>query len=160
MTISHALILIYALAIALFSVCAWKLWRGQWLRFIAGNTFASKEELELPYQKRMAKEVAALLLVCDLLFAAMMLCELFSASERTILLVMLPIGMALVVGCVVVAVRASKASRKSKAELEITKSTKPVNTGTFGGKEIFLLVIMLGQLLLYSLFAALASFAH
>lgn len=101
------LIAIYVIAIAIFSVWAWKLWRGEWLNSISGNTFATKEELGLPYQKRMAKEVAAMLVVCDLLFAALIACELASASERTFLLVALSFSVALVAGCAAITVRAN-----------------------------------------------------
>ncbi len=49
--------------IALFSVMAWKYWHGQWLRSIAGNTFATDDELQAPVQKRMGKRIAAVMLL-------------------------------------------------------------------------------------------------
>lgn len=48
----------------LLLVLAWKLRRGQWLRLIAGNTFASPEEMERPYQKRMGRDVSNVLVLC------------------------------------------------------------------------------------------------
>lgn len=50
--------------IALCLVCAWNYWHGRWLRSISGNTFATDEELESPYQKRIGKRVAIVLLIC------------------------------------------------------------------------------------------------
>lgn len=137
MTVSHVFILIYVLLIALFSVWAWKLWHGQWLSSIAGNTFATKEELDLPYQKRMAKEVAALLVICDLLFAALIARELASASEHTFLLVALSFVVTLIAGCAAVVVRANKAAKREQVEAGLRKQGFPTKETDpeFGGGE-------------------------
>lgn len=50
--------------IVLCLVCAWKYWHGEWLRSISGNTFATDEELESPYQHRIGRRVSIVLLAC------------------------------------------------------------------------------------------------
>lgn len=102
--------------IVLFSVLARKLWRGEALEFISGNQFADGKELDLPYQKRMAKEAAVMLMVCNLMLAALTLCFLLSASFRTILLVVAAFGSVIVVGGLVISLRADKAAKADQAE--------------------------------------------
>lgn len=50
--------------IALLLVFAWKYWHGEWLRSIAGNNFATDEELRGPDQLKLGKRTAVVCLVC------------------------------------------------------------------------------------------------
>lgn len=138
MMASHMFMLIYILLFALFSIWAWKLWHGEWLNSIADNTFSSEEELELPYLKRMAKEVAILLVVCDLMFAVLIICELSSAGEQTAILAAFPFGVALVIGSIVVVVRANKAAAGEQVETGMREQgwpTKEANSEFGGGRS-------------------------
>lgn len=113
---SRALVLIYALLIALFSVWAWKLRRGQWLRSISGNTFATKEELELPYQKRMGRETSVLVAMCALLFAMLAYNEAFGMERTTLLIASAAFFVAIVAGSIAVAVRANRAAKEEQVD--------------------------------------------
>lgn len=114
--VGAAVVIVLLALTVIFSIWAWKLWHGEWLNSIAGNTFASKKELGLPYQKRMAKEVAVLLLVCDLMFAALILCELCSAGAKAMLLVVIAFGVVIVAGGIVITLGANKAAKDEQAK--------------------------------------------
>ena len=45
----------------LFAVWGWKLWNGKWLRSIAGNNFATEEDLRQPYQRSLGRRTAVVL---------------------------------------------------------------------------------------------------
>lgn len=77
------------LIIALCLVCAWKYWHGEWLRSISGNTFATDEELESPYQHRIGKRIALVLLVCvagiSLMLTAILVWTLDGSSSTDVI---------------------------------------------------------------------------
>lgn len=123
--VSCVFVVFCIIAIALFSVWAWKLWHGQWLNSIAGNTFATKEELELPYQKRMAKEVAVLLVICNLMFAFMAYEFLFGFERGFYRAAMGGFAALILAGTIAVALRASRGTREAKAEIGRTMPAKP-----------------------------------
>lgn len=86
MAARYALSLLCLVAIALFSVMSRKLWMCEGLEFISGSHFAGKDELSLPYQKRLARECAALLLTRNLFLVLLALGILCSADIRNLLL--------------------------------------------------------------------------
>ena len=48
----------------LFAVWGWKLWNGKWLRSIAGNNFATEEDLRQPYQRSLGRRTAVVMAPC------------------------------------------------------------------------------------------------
>lgn len=112
--------------IALFLIWAWRLWWGKGLESISGNLFADKRELELPYQKRMAREVSVMLMACSLMFAVLGVCFLLSVSSRTILLVVAVFGLVIVVGGLIISLRADKAAKVDQAEAGMLEQGWPL----------------------------------
>lgn len=53
------------------TVLAWKYWRGEWLRSIAGNTFADEEEMRDPHQLALGRRAAVVCLTCAVCAAAL-----------------------------------------------------------------------------------------
>lgn len=139
MTVSCVFIVIYVALVALFLVWAWKLWHGQWLRSISGNTFATKEELELPYQKKMGRETSVLVAMCALLFAMLAHNEAFGMNREILLTASAAFFVFIVAGSIVVAVRANKAAKAEQADAGLramgwpTKERDPA----FGGGKAF-----------------------
>lgn len=61
------------------AIAAWKLWRGHWLRFIAGNTFAASGGLRSRRQLRLGRDVAKVLVLAAL--AIMLVPLVFGLSQ-------------------------------------------------------------------------------
>lgn len=133
MVLGYILAFVCLAGIVLLSVLAGKLWRGKALEFISGNQFADGRELDLPYQKRMAKEVAVMLMACNLMLAALALCLLLSASSRTILLVVAAFGSVIVVGGLAISLRADKAAKADQAEAGRREQGWPLRDAGPGG---------------------------
>lgn len=142
MTVGHVLIFIYALAIVLFAVWAWKLWHGEWLNSISGNTFATEDELKLPYQKRMGKDVAVLMAMCILLFAVLIYNEAIGMERTTLLIAAAGFFVALVVGSVFVTVRANKAAKEEQEKARLPERGFPMKETDpdFGGGKKLVVV--------------------
>lgn len=51
------------LVAVLFLVLAWKYWHGEWLRTLAGNTFASEDEMRGPYQRALGRRASVVCLI-------------------------------------------------------------------------------------------------
>lgn len=160
MTVDYLIAVILAVVAVAFAVTAWKLWHGQWLRLIAGNTFATEEEMRLPYQRRMGRDVALLMVACALTFAFMACERLFGIERELYIAVIGGLGALVLAGSIIVSLRASRGAREAKAEIERMKPQKPTNAGKLGGQEAFLLVVVLGQFLIYGLIAVLVIFSH
>ncbi len=61
MSLNLDIVIISAMALpasAFLAVAAWKLWRGQWLRFIAGNAYAAGGDLRSERQLELGRDVA------------------------------------------------------------------------------------------------------
>lgn len=139
MTASYVLIVIYLLVVVLFLVWAWKLWHGQWLNSIAGNTFATKEELKLPYQKKMGKDVAVLVAICALLFAMLAYNEAFGMDRAILRAASAGVFLVVVAGCIVVTIRANKAAKEEQKKARLPERgfpMKEVDPGFGGGKKL------------------------
>ncbi len=133
MVLRYILAFACLVGIALFSALAWKLWQGKGLEFIAGNQFSDKRELDLPYQRRMAKETAVMLVACNLMLAALALCLLLSASSRAILLVMAAFGSVIVAGGLVISLRADRAAKADQADAGRKEQGWPLRGAGPGG---------------------------
>lgn len=137
--VDYVLTFILLALAALFAVCAAKLWQGKWLNLIAGNTFATREELELPYQKRMAKEVSTLLAFCIPLFL-MLAYDLLFGMDKGVLYVICAVSFVVIVaGSIVVSVRANKAAKIEQAEAGLRPAgwpTKERDPDFGGGKKL------------------------
>lgn len=99
----------------LLLVPAWKLRRGQWLRLIAGNTFAPPEEMERPYQKRMGQDVSNVLVLCGagLLLLLGLACFVEGGfSSRVVVVGAVAFCVLIVAASVAVSVRARRAARE------------------------------------------------
>ncbi len=151
---------ILAVLAVVFAVTAWKFWHGQWLRLIAGNTFATEEETRLPYQRRMGRDVA-LLMAASALTLAFMACErLFDIEQELYIAAIGGLGALILVGSIVVSIRASRGIREAKVEVAKLGAQNPTGAGKLGGQELFLLVFLLGQFLVYGVIAVLVIFSH
>lgn len=64
-------LVVTGLVAVLFLVLAWKYWHGEWLRTLAGNTFASEDEMRGPYQRALGRRAAIVCLACAACMAAM-----------------------------------------------------------------------------------------
>lgn len=96
-------------------VPAWKFRRGQWLRLISGNLFASDEEMRRPYQRRMGRDVANVLVFCAVGMPLLVGFSYFGegfASRDVVLASTAAFTLMVVAACVWVTVRARRAARE------------------------------------------------
>lgn len=137
MAVDYVLAFILLALATLFAACSAKLWRGEWLNLIAGNTFATKEELELPYQKKMAKEVSALLVFCVPVFLMLAYDLVFGMDEGVLYAICAVSFVVMVAGSIAISVRANKAAKIEQAEAGLRPAgwpTKEKDPG-FGGEK-------------------------
>lgn len=116
MTVNHVLACILLAGAALFAVWAAKLRQGKWLNSISGNTFATKEELRLPYQRKMARETSVLVAACALLFVMLAYNAVFGMDRTMLYAASAGFFVFVVAGSAVVAVRANKAAKIDQRE--------------------------------------------
>jgi len=138
MAVDYVLAFILLALAALFAVWAAKLWHGKWLNSIAGNTFATKEELELPYQKKMAKELSVLLAFCVPVILMLAYNLVFGMDEGFLYIICAVSFVVIVAGSIVVTVRANKAAKIEQAEAGLRPAgwpTKEKDPDFGGGKK-------------------------
>lgn len=113
---------------ALLLVLAWKLRRGQWLNLIAGNTFADEEERQRPYQRRMGRNVANVLVLCaaglPVLIWLARLAEEGVVGNGAILLAVATFIVALVAACAALSVKARRAARSEERAMGLPEASK------------------------------------
>lgn len=151
----HLEILLLVILFSALVVLAWKLWHGQWLRFIAGNTYASDEEMKLPYQRRMGKDVATLMTLCASMIVFMIYERVFGVERSLFIAVLVGLTALLLVGAAITSFRANKGAKEVEIEIGKSKPTKPASA-KLGGEEKLLIVVLVGQFLVYGIIIALS----
>ena len=116
MAVRYALAFLCLVAIALFSALARKFWKGEGLELIAGNQFAGRAELGLPYQRRLARECSVMLAACNFALVLLALGILCSADARTLLLAALAFAALVTMGAIAISARADRAAKADQAE--------------------------------------------
>lgn len=113
---------------ALLLILAWKLRRGQWLRLIAGNTFATDEETKRPYQRQMGRDVANVLVFCavglPVLIWLARLAEEGVMGNDVVLLAVAAFVVALVAACIALSVKARRAARSEERAMGLPEPSK------------------------------------
>lgn len=57
------MLVVTGLVVVLFLVLVWKYWHREWLRTLAGNTFASEDEMRGSYQRALGRCAAIVCLI-------------------------------------------------------------------------------------------------
>lgn len=96
-------------------VPAWKFRRGQWLRLISGNLFATDDEIKRPYQRRLGRDVSNVLIFCAVGLPLLVGVSSFSeglAARDVVSVSGVAFVLLVVLACAWVSARARRAARE------------------------------------------------
>lgn len=140
---------------ALLLVLAWKLRRGQWLRLIAGNTLATDEETERPYQRQMGRDVANVLVLCaaglPVLIWLAHLADAGAVVRGVVNLAVTAFVVMVVAACVILSIRARRAARAEDRALSLPEPSKA--DGQLDRTQAIVVCVLVATMLAISLLA-------